>query len=711
MITLDYVMPIYGIFCTATSVGMFFAILTTNSIKSLKGVIQKLTGKIAGYERIEKRLKAYETMLSKITDLTYIFDIEGNIVFVNSVFEKYTGHRPEEFIGKSFVPLYNEKDLEKIMDFHTRVLKGESLQFELSYKDTGVSCECKEFPLKENSGNVIGIIGVARDITDHRRTEEALRKSEASLANAQRIAHIGNWEWDIIENKVHWSDETYRIFGIPPQAFTATFEGFLDLVHPDDREFVKKSIYGALYQGEPYSINHRIILQDGSIRIAHCEGEVIFDNTGKAIQLNGTIQDVTKLKEVEEELRILNESLEQRVAKRTEALVKANEELLVKTAECKQAEERLQVSENKYKILLENLPQRIFYKDKNFIYISCNENFARDFHITPDEIRGKTDYDLYPKVLADKYRTDDKKVVESGQVVDEEEKYVQNGREMVVHTIKTPVKDEKGEIIGILGFFWDITDKVVLQKEAIRSRNLASLGELAAGVAHEINNPIMGVINYAQLLFNKSKEGSKERDIANRIIKEGNRVANIAHSLLSFARPCDSKERKKIVSIQEILSDTLVLTEAQLRKESVKIKLRLPEKLPKITAHPQQIQQVFLNAISNARYALNQKYLRPHDDKILEIMAEEIMIDNYPCIKIIFYDHGIGIPVNILDKVMDPFFTTKPRGIGTGLGLSVSHSIIKDHGGRLMIDSVEGEFTKIIVVLPACKDAPVGCLL
>lgn len=107
-----------------------------------------------------------------------------------------------------------------------------------------------------------------------------------------------------------------------------------------------------------------------------------------------------------------------------------------------------------------------------------------------------------------------------------------------------------------------------------------------------------------------------------------------------------------------------------------------------------------MNAIYNARYALNQKYPESHDNKILEILAKEITIDNRPHVKVTFYDHGTGIPADIKDKVMNPFFTTKPAGVGTGLGLSISHNIVVDHGGKLMIDSAVGEFTKVSVILP-----------
>jgi PAS domain S-box-containing protein len=121
--------------------------------------------------------------------------------------------------------------------------------------------------------------------------------------------------------------------------------------------------------------------------------------------------------------------------------------------------EKLLMSENKYKVLIENLPQKIFYKDRNSGYVSCNENYANDLKIKPDEIVGKTDYDFYIRELAEKYRSDDRRIMESGETEYIEEKYIQNGQEVFVQTAKTPLKDEKGNTIGILGIFWDITER------------------------------------------------------------------------------------------------------------------------------------------------------------------------------------------------------------------------------------------------------------
>jgi len=133
--------------------------------------------------------------------------------------------------------------------------------------------------------------------------------------------------------------------------------------------------------------------------------------------------------------------------------------------EHKQTIEILQASEKKYRVLLENLPQKIFQKDKNSVYVSCNNNYARDLKIQPEEIIGKTDYDFYNKELAEKYRTDDKRIMESGKTEYIEEKYIQNGQDVVVQTVKTPLEDDKGNTIGTLGIFWDITERRQIEEQ------------------------------------------------------------------------------------------------------------------------------------------------------------------------------------------------------------------------------------------------------
>ncbi len=236
--------------------------------------------------------------------------------------------------------------------------------------------------------------------------------------------------------------------------------------------------------------------------------------------------------------------------------------------------------------------------------------------------------------------------------------------------------------------------------EALRAGHLASIGELAAGVAHEINNPLNGIINYAQILANKGNPASREFDILKRIIRESDRIAGIVRNLLAFAP--DRDEGKVPTNIREVLTCTIALTEAQLREDSIKLCMDIPHLVPTITAQPQHLEQAFLNIISNSRYALNQKYAGRHDNKLLEIGITTHIANRKDYLQIYFYDRGIGISKDIMNKIVNPFFSTKPRNVGTGLGLSMSHGIVSDHGGKLRIDSVLGEYTKVIIDLPIC---------
>jgi len=265
--------------------------------------------------------------------------------------------------------------------------------------------------------------------------------------------------------------------------------------------------------------------------------------------------------------------------------------------------------------------------------------------------------------------------------------------------IKTfPVKEGK-EIINVIAMFIYITEKVNIEAETIRISQLASIGELAAGIAHEINNPITGIISWADYLIDEFKKDSPEYDIISRIISEGERIAYIVKSLLSFSRPGDMY--RSPIQIADLLYASIYLTTSAMEKEGIKLKMNISSQLPEINAQPQEIQQVFFNLISNARYALNERYTGPDENKVLEVSCHEILINEKLYIQIIFHDKGTGISGDIINKIKNPFFTTKPKRKGTGLGLSISHGIINSHKGRLYFDTVEGEFTKAIIELPA----------
>ncbi|NOQ66459.1 MAG: PAS domain-containing sensor histidine kinase, partial [Desulfobacterales bacterium] len=206
------------------------------------------------------------------------------------------------------------------------------------------------------------------------------------------------------------------------------------------------------------------------------------------------------------------------------------------------------------------------------------------------------------------------------------------------------------------------------------------------------------------IMIDEAEKGEIATDeIPARIIKEGDRVASIVSSLLSFAR--ENIKEIRPINVREVLDEVLALTETQIRKDGINLTIDFPAELHKVLADFQQIEQVFLNILNNARYALNQKHSKAHPKKNLIIHAAEIIIDDSPFLEFTFLDYGTGIPSSIIDKIYNPFFSTKPSGIGTGLGLAISHGIILDHGGKLTFESNYGEYSQVTALLPAITES------
>ena len=259
-------------------------------------------------------------------------------------------------------------------------------------------------------------------------------------------------------------------------------------------------------------------------------------------------------------------------------------------------------------------------------------------------------------------------------------------------------------------FLRDVTAKNRIERERrvyegeVRHRHkLQALGTLASGVAHEINNPIQGILGFAQLIQGRSDPGGEVNEFAGEIIVECGRIARIVSNLLAFARPDSDAQTPSEVG--HLVLTTLSLLRPTLVKDGIAIEVDLPEELPPIACRGDQIRQVVMNLLTNARDALNARFADAHPEKALSIASRTFLEDATEWVRITVEDRGVGIAPDMIDRIFDPFFTTKEPDAGTGLGLAVSHRIVADHGGRLLA-ACENGTTRFSVELPVDPAQP-----
>jgi len=231
---------------------------------------------------------------------------------------------------------------------------------------------------------------------------------------------------------------------------------------------------------------------------------------------------------------------------------------------------------------------------------------------------------------------------------------------------------------------------------------LAAIGELSTGAAHEMNNILSGIVSYSKLLLEERTSSGIDTELLKCIHEGSNRISEILHNLLTFARR--EPDELVIVDVKEVIDAAVSLVTYKLSRDGIVVAVDIEAGLPALRCRRQKIQQVLLNLLNNAHYALNLKFFRSSDHKEIRIHAMPAHSDDerlQPGVRITVHDNGIGIPQETLPHIFEPFFTTKGRMEGTGLGLSISYSIIKDHGGEIQVQSEPGQYTMFAITLPA----------
>jgi PAS domain S-box-containing protein len=467
------------------------------------------------------------------------------------------------------------------------------------------------------------------------------------------------------------SSAAERLLGYPASRWIDEPTFWLEHIHPDDREWVVDHCREHTARLEEHELDYRMIAASGQVvwlrDVVRVEGE-----GGRPVRSVGVMVDVTSLKHAEER--------------------------------AEQAAAQLALGEAQWRSLVNGVPDRIALLDEHGRVEFFNR--APDYGGSVDELTADAFMD--PNSAA-AWHAAFEHVVATGEMRELEVCVAPPGAPpQWFMTRIVPVQiagrcPSKGE--HYLSISTDITERKRLEAQLRQQQRLESVGTLASGVAHEINNPVQGILNYAELLDECAAQPETVREFAAEITRESNRVAAIVRKLLAFSRQ-ELEQPFEHCTVRSLLDDTLSLVHAVLRKDQITIELDMPDGLPQIHCRMQQIQQIIMNLVTNARDALNERYERFDAAKRIAIRVRAPTRDGRSWVRISVTDRAGGIPADVRPRIFDPFFTTKGRDHGTGLGLAVSHGIAADHGGELSVESELGIGSTFHLDLPADPTAP-----
>ncbi len=640
------------------------------SSQDLRVVIEVALCKQEAELRLRVQSEQLRTILQTTMDGFWLLNLQGTILDVNQAACLLLGYSRAEMLHLAADDLDAGPNPVPFAACIEQVVRSGSARFERRQKakdgrvlEVEVSAD-----FHPNEGG--RLFCFLRDVTERRAAETALRHSEASLAAAQRVAHIGSWELELaVESgpkRLQWSAEAYRIFGYPQGGLEVTSENFFQAVHPDDRDLIRRTLSEAISGRVPYEVEHRILRPNGEERIVRERGEIVCSEQGVPEKIIGTVQDITENKR--------------------------SEEVLLETS-------------NLLRILLANLDAGTLVEDEQRRIMHVNQRFCNLFGLphAPDELLGRGfDQAVGPcKVLfaaPEDFSRGVSRLLNQRIPVNNEELLLQDGR--VFSRDYTPIvlgPDRSGH----LWTYRDITEKTRLEQQILRAQRLESVGTLASGVAHDLNNVLSPILMGLDML-KTSLTSAEDLSMLAMMQESAVRGKETVHQLLTFARGAASQ--KGPVQLRHLLKEVVRLLQQTFPKD-IQIHSHYSEEPFVVNADPSQLHQVLMNLCVNARDAMPQGGLLTLslENQVLGEEAPRLHLQArpgcYTVLKVI--DTGSGIQPEILDRIFDPFFTTKPQGKGTGLGLATALGIVESHGGVILVQTQVGRGTTFIMYLPA----------
>jgi PAS domain S-box-containing protein len=600
--------------------------------------------------------KNLTTIFEAMVDGVYIIDDDFNVEHMNDVMIKNFGRG----IGRKCFQVIHGRDEVCSWCRAKEVLAGESIRWEHYFPNVDQTYDVIEFPLKNPDGT-LSKLSIYRDITQRKKSEEKLKTSEEDykrlFENVRCGIYVSSKEGKFLNANTGLLD----MLGYKTKEEFLKIDIAKDLyLRPEDRRKWQEMI-----ERDGYVIDYEVDFKrkDGSsISVLHT-AHVRYDQQGNVIGYEGINVDQSQRKKIEKELREALDFLDK---------------------------------------IIKSSPNAIMATDMNGNIIVWNSAAEETLGYKAEEVIGKMNIrEIYPEGMAKKVM----KMMRSpeyggvGQCKSYPMVHVRRDGKTIDGNLSARIAyDAQGKEIASVGIFVDLKERLDMerklretQEKLLQSEKLAAMGRLTSQIAHELNNPLYGIMNTLELLKTEISPESKRRKILDMALSETVRLTELLRKMLRFSKP--DEENKQATDINIILDEILLLVGKQLHENSIRISTDFADNLEKVFASRNQLRQVFLNMIANARDAMP-------DEGTLTIKTFSKMNNVY----IEITDTGIGVKEENINKIFDDFFTTKNSVKDVGLGLSVCYGFIKEHGGDIRVSSEWGSGTTFTIMLPMYKE-------